>query len=126
VTSSVPGQVGAGGSFDVGQMGAGYRAHQREQLGDVDPGQSVVDLGAVAAGSHQVRGFQCLQMRRRCGQTELAGAGQCIDGALTLRQKIEQLEALAAGQRLANAGELVKQGVLGGPITHTILQSSLE
>ena len=110
-------EVGAGGGLDVGQVGAGHRPQQRQQLGDVGAGQPVVDLGAVAAGGHQVGRLQGLQMRRRGGQAELAGAGQGIDGALALGQQVQQLQALSAAQGLADPGELVEQRVLGGPIT---------
>ena len=65
-------------------------------------------------------------MRRRGGQPQLAGPSQRIDGALALGQQIQQLQALPTTEGLADSGELIEQHVLGGPITHSILQSSLE
>ena len=119
-------EVGVGSNFDIGQVGAGHRPHKRQQVGDIGAGDPVIHLGAVAAGAHQVGRLQGLQMRRRGAQAELTGAGQGIDCALALGQQVQQLQALSTAQGFADPGELIEQRVLGGPITHSILQSSLE
>jgi hypothetical protein len=55
---------------------------------------------------------------RRAGDAEVRGGGQGGDVALTLRQQIEQLEAFAGGQGLADPDELVEQCGLVLAVTH--------
>lgn len=62
-------------------------------------------------------------MVRGVGHALVDLPGDLLDGALALRQHIDDLGSPAAGERLGDRGEGVEQGILGHPLTHDLPRS---
>src|SRR5579859_5376791 len=102
-------QVGVPGRAHLGEQRRGGIADPREQPGYVVAGQRVEDAGALLARGDQPRLVKYLQVGRAAAQAQASLAGEILHAALALREQVHQLQPLRAGQRLADAGELLIQ-----------------
>lgn len=114
-------EVGPCCLVDVGKVLGGDLAQPQPQRGEVVAGHGVLDRGAVTGGAHQTGSFERLKVRRRRGQPETGGVGELGDGTRTVRQQVQQLQALAVAEGLADACELLEQLGLRG-FGHQMLQ----
>jgi hypothetical protein len=112
--------------LDVGQVGRSNVAQLRVEHGDGGVGEPVADRCALPGGGDEPRLLEGLQMRRGRRQAQTGGHGEIGNAAGSLGQQIDQLEALAVAQRLADPGQLLEQLGLAHRIAHSILQSSME
>jgi hypothetical protein len=98
--------------------------HEFQYIGPRDP---VEEPRAISANGDEPRLFERLEMGGGGGQVQSGCDGQRVHRALCLRQQVEQLQALAVAQRLADPRELLKQGGLEVHVTHVgVLQTSME
>ena len=99
-------------AVDLGEVLLGGLAQCQHQADDLGSGQPVVHEQAIAARQHQLCLPQLLQMAGRVGDREAGLGRERFDGALTLGEHFEDLQAMGAGQRLADAGELAHRAGL--------------
>src|SRR5262249_19201199 len=105
-------------AVDLGQARCtkiAQRAPQRKHLGRR---QSVHHVESALVALDESRLAQDLKMRGRVRQALSDLPRKLFDGALALTEQIEQLEAVGAGQRFADSGELGVQAILEGSVTH--------
>ena len=69
-------------------------------------------MQSLLLGFDEAGAPQHLEVRRRVGQGHPRLAREILDMALTLRQQVEQLEPVRAGQRLAEHGQLAEDSIL--------------
>jgi hypothetical protein len=74
--------------------------------------KAIVHEDPVLPGLDQSRLPQGLQVLRGVGQGQPDFLRERIDGALTLGQQFQNLQAVGAGEGLANASELTVEAVL--------------
>lgn len=82
-----------------------HRVQRVEQAGDRRGAQAVVHMLAVAAGGHESRPAQLLQMLRRVGHRQASQFSQPLDRTLTLRDVFQQDQAMGIAQGAGKFGQ---------------------
>ena len=95
--------------LDLGQMRLADLAERLEQPDDFVARKPAEDILAPLSAQDEARLAQLLQMLRGVGHRHPGHGGELVDGALALREKLEEFEPRAARQRGANAGELLEE-----------------
>jgi hypothetical protein len=81
-------------------------------------GQRVVDPSAVAARAEQPRAGHGPNVMGSVGHALADLVGDLVHGTFSLSEKVDDLRAPSARQRLGHLRESVEQRVLGGSFTH--------
>jgi hypothetical protein len=97
--------------IEFGQSALGHRSQRTAEIGDGGIGETVVDELALLAAFHECCLAQGLQMLRGVRDGRADFTGERIDGALTLAEELEQLQAMGAAEGLPDARELRIQAV---------------
>jgi hypothetical protein len=88
-------EIGGGDPLDFLQLPLGKLAQARQQAHDRDViAEPVVDVLAVAPGSSETGAPQYLQVLRGVGDREAAPSGDDLDRPFTLRQPLQNQEAV--------------------------------
>jgi len=94
--------------------------------GDIISSEAVANRRAVSLCRDQPGVFEGLKMRRGGGHLEAGCLRELDDAPWTLRQQLDQLQALAVPERLPVAGELLEQRWPQLLLTHNhLLHSSI-
>ncbi len=83
----------------------------------------VVDEEALLSALDQAGFPKREQVLRGVGERQACLPGERIDGTLALRQQLEELEAVRAGEALADAGELSVEAVFEGAVCGVVIHS---
>jgi len=101
---------------EVSEAPLGHRSNDLRQLEHVGIGKPVVHEQAVLPALNESGLPERLQVLRRVRQGKTDFRRERIHRPLSLRQEIQHLEAVRAGQRLAQPGELAVEAVLELPL----------
>jgi hypothetical protein len=102
----------ADNAVHLGEMLLGGVAQGQNQADDLGPRQPVVDEKTFPSGQHELRLPQLLEMPRRVGDGKAGLRGERFNRPLALGEDLQDLEAMRARYRLADARELRIQPVL--------------
>ena len=110
---------------DVGDVPDGDVAHGRPQVADPVAGQAVVDARSLAAGTHESRAREDLQVLGRVRDALRDLTGELVDRALALGEHVHNLRTATVPDRLRDGGKRVEEGCLGTTGRH-MFKLSLE
>ena len=118
-------------SLELGQPTLGDDPDRLRQLEDRGIREPVVDEEALLAALDQAPLAEPLEVLRGVRHRDPGLARQRVDGALTLGEQLEDLQAVRAGERLPDAGELAVEAILegamrGGIPNHKVINRILE
>src|SRR5437868_14186633 len=112
--------------FDFGESTPSDRFEVADKAKDVISREAIMDECAIAPRLHEPCLAQhaevCARVFERCGGL----LGQRLDRLLALTQEVEELDALGARNGVANASELLVQGVLELAMRHGVGMSALD
>ena len=110
---------------EVGKASLGDNPECARQFEDRVVGEAVVDVEALLAALDQAGLAQSLEVLRGVGDREADLDRERLDGALALREELQNLEAVRARQRLPDAGELAVEAILEGAMGGVVAWSSV-
>ncbi|COX87174.1 Uncharacterised protein [Mycobacterium tuberculosis] len=97
---------------DRGQIAFGHSAHRAHYVPHLRIRQCVNHPFAVPAAGHQAGAPKLQQVLGGIGKRQPRRTSQRVHTAFTLHQQIQQLQSMAAGQRLPDQGELLEDQLL--------------
>ena len=108
------------GDLQFNQALLGLFAQRNPEVGHAGAGQPVKNVLALLTGFHETRQPQFLQVGARQLDTDVRLRGQDFDRLLPLAQQFDKFEALGAGDRLRDAGNLRVEVVLDRVHAHSL------
>jgi len=98
------------------QSALGKHTHGAVKFTDGLIGQAVNHKQSHFFGFHQARGPQNLQVLGGIGDSQAGFFGQNLDRSFPLAQAVQQFQSFRTGNRLADTGKLLIDGILKKPV----------